>query len=88
MPLCKRLGMEYVDLYQIHRWDPETPIEETLEALNDVVRAGQGPLYRGIQHVRLAVHKGSAARRSARLDAGSSPCRITTTSSIGKKSGK
>ncbi|HVO40819.1 MAG TPA: aldo/keto reductase [Spirochaetia bacterium] len=37
----KRLGMEYVDLYQIHRWDPETPIEETLEALNDVVRSGK-----------------------------------------------
>jgi 1-deoxyxylulose-5-phosphate synthase len=37
----KRLGTDYVDLYQIHRWDPETPIEETLEALNDVVRAGK-----------------------------------------------
>ncbi len=37
----KRLGMDYVDLYQIHRWDYETPIEETLEALNDVVRAGK-----------------------------------------------
>ncbi len=37
----KRLQMDYVDLYQIHRWDPETPIEETLEALNDVVRAGK-----------------------------------------------
>jgi len=37
----KRLGMDYVDLYQIHRYDPETPIEETLEVLNDVVRAGK-----------------------------------------------
>jgi 1-deoxyxylulose-5-phosphate synthase len=37
----KRLGMDYVDLYQIHRWDPETPIEETLQALHDVVRAGK-----------------------------------------------
>lgn len=37
----KRLGVDYVDLYQIHRWDPDTPIEETLEALNDVVRAGK-----------------------------------------------
>ncbi|KQT47574.1 alcohol dehydrogenase [Aureimonas sp. Leaf454] len=36
-----RLGTDHVDLYQIHRWDPETPIEETLEALNDVVRAGK-----------------------------------------------
>jgi aryl-alcohol dehydrogenase-like predicted oxidoreductase len=37
----ERLGMDYVDLYQIHRWDPHTPIEETMEALNDVVRAGK-----------------------------------------------
>ncbi|WP_297697141.1 aldo/keto reductase [Phenylobacterium sp.] len=37
----QRLGMDYVDLYQIHRFDYETPIEETLEALNDVVRAGK-----------------------------------------------
>ena len=36
-----RLGMDYVDLYQIHRWDPETPIEETMEALHHVVKAGK-----------------------------------------------
>jgi len=36
-----RLGTDYVDLYQIHRWDYETPIEETLEALNDIIRAGK-----------------------------------------------
>ena len=42
----KRLGMDYVDLYQIHRFDPLTPMEETLEALNDVVRAGKA-LYIG-----------------------------------------
>ena len=37
----RRLGTDYVDLYQIHRWDPATPIEETLEALHDVVKAGK-----------------------------------------------
>lgn len=37
----QRLGMDYVDLYQIHRWDYNVPIEETMEALNDVVRAGK-----------------------------------------------
>ena len=37
----RRLGTDYVDLYQIHRWDPSVPIEETLEALHDVVRAGK-----------------------------------------------
>jgi len=42
----RRLGMDYVDLYQIHRFDPRTPIEETLEALHDVVKAGKA-LYIG-----------------------------------------
>lgn len=42
----KRLGTDYVDLYQIHRFDYETPLEETLDALNDVVRAGKA-LYLG-----------------------------------------
>src|SRR3954447_6377806 len=37
----KRLGTEYVDLYQIHRWDNQTPIEETMAALHDVVKAGK-----------------------------------------------
>src|SRR6266576_6432356 len=37
----ERLGLDYVDLYQIHRWDPLTPIEETMAALHDVVRAGK-----------------------------------------------
>src|SRR3981189_3350575 len=37
----RRLGMDYVDLYQIHRFDHDTPIEETLEALHDVVKAGK-----------------------------------------------
>lgn len=42
----RRLGTDYVDLYQIHRFDPRTPIEETMEALTDVVRAGKA-LYLG-----------------------------------------
>ncbi len=37
----RRLGIDHVDLYQIHRWDPATPIEETMEALHDVVRSGK-----------------------------------------------
>jgi 1-deoxyxylulose-5-phosphate synthase len=36
-----RLGLDYVDLYQIHRWDPLTPIEETMDALHDVVKSGK-----------------------------------------------
>ncbi len=42
----RRLGTDYVDLYQIHRYDPETPLDETLEALHDVVKAGKA-LYIG-----------------------------------------
>ena len=37
----RRLGIDYIDLYQIHRFDPRTPIEETMEALHDVVKAGK-----------------------------------------------
>ena len=37
----KRLRTDHVDLYQIHRWDNDTPIEETMQALHDVVRAGK-----------------------------------------------
>jgi aryl-alcohol dehydrogenase (NADP+) len=37
----KRLGTDYIDLYQIHRWDPETPIEETMEALDHLVKVGK-----------------------------------------------
>ena len=43
--LC-RLNMDYIDLFQIHRWDPDTPIEETMEALHDIVKAGKA-LYIG-----------------------------------------
>ena len=46
----RRLGTDYVDLYQIHRWDSTTPIEETMEALNDVVRAGKA-LYIGASNL-------------------------------------
>jgi len=55
----RRLGTDYVDLYQIHRWDDSTPIEETLDALNDVVRAGEGALHRRLIHVCLAVCTGA-----------------------------
>src|SRR5580765_1515453 len=37
----QRLGLDYVDLYQIHRWDPATPIDETMEVLHEVVRSGK-----------------------------------------------
>jgi aryl-alcohol dehydrogenase-like predicted oxidoreductase len=53
----KRLGTDYVDLYQIHRWDYNTPIEETMEALHDLVKAGK-VRYIGASAICMAVLKG------------------------------
>ena len=63
-----RLGMDYVDLYQIHRWDYDTPIEETLEALHDVVKAGKARYIGASSMHRLAVRPRARHRREARLD--------------------
>ncbi len=57
----RRLGTDYVDLYQIHRFDPETPIEETLDALDDLVRR-QGTLYRRFVDVCLAIREHACTR--------------------------
>ena len=56
----QRLQMDYVDLYQIHRWDYETPIEETLEALHDVVKAGKAR-YIGASSMFRAVLQGASS---------------------------
>ena len=84
----RRLGTDYVDLYQIHRWDPDTPIEETMEALHDVVRAGKARYlgassmyawqFAKAQHV---AERATAGRRSSR-------CRTTTTCSTARRSGR
>ena len=71
----RRLGMDYVDLYQIHRWDYETPIAETMEALHDVVKAGKArsalrPCGRGSSRRRCTWPKRTGGRASSR-------CRIT-----------
>ena len=83
----RRLGTDYVDLYQIHRWDYDTPIEETLEALHDVVKSGKAR-YIGASSMFAwqfckALHL--ADRTAGR---GSSPCRTITTCSIARKSGR
>jgi 1-deoxyxylulose-5-phosphate synthase len=83
----ERLGMDYVDLYQIHRWDNRTPIEETMEALHDVMRAGRpgtsGPAAcsSGSSRRRSTSRSGTAGRSSCR-------CRTTTTSSTAKKNAR
>ena len=61
----RRLGMDYVDLLQIHRWDYSTPIEETLEALE----SRQSALYRSLVHACPAVCPGAGASAAERLGA-------------------
>ena len=59
----KRLRTDWIDLYQVHQWDGETPLEETMEALDHLVALRQGPLHRLLELLRLAHHEG--ARRIA-----------------------
>ena len=62
----RRLRTDHVDLYQLHSWDPNTPIDETLQALDDVVRSGQGAV-RGLQQLpRLPTRSQRRSRRGAR----------------------
>ena len=65
----RRLGMDYVDILQIHRWDYNTPIEETLEALNDVVKSRESALYRRVINARFAVCSGTGTPKTAWLGA-------------------
>ena len=65
----RRLGTDYVDLYQIHRWDHRTPIEETLEALHDVVKAGKARYIGASSMYAWQFSKALYTRRGARLDA-------------------
>ena len=64
----RRLGTDYVDLYQIHRWDPKTPIEETLEALHDVVKAGKARYIGASSMYAWQFAKALFLSRAARLD--------------------
>ena len=75
----RRLGTDYVDLYQIHRWDYETPIEETLEALHDVVKAGKARYIGASSMYAWQFAQGALPRRRTTAGRGSSRCRITTT---------
>ncbi len=65
----RRLGMDYVDLYQIHRWDDRTPIEETMEALHDVVRAGKARYIGASSMWAWQFSKAQHVARGQRLDA-------------------
>ena len=82
----RRLGMDYVDLYQIHRFDYDTPIEETLAGARRCRAGRQGALHRRVEHVRLAVREDAGDVCGATAGPASSRCRTTTTSSIARKS--
>jgi aryl-alcohol dehydrogenase-like predicted oxidoreductase len=69
--------MDYVDLLQIHRWDYNTPIEETLEALNDVVKAGKAR-YIGASSMHAPSLLPRWICRHSTAGRALSPCRITT----------
>ena len=71
----RRLGVDYVDLYQCHRPDPETPIEETLRAFDDLVTPGQGALLR-----RVGVDRGAAPGGARHLRSGCGSTRSPPTS--------
>ena len=83
----RRLGTDYVDLYQIHRWDYKTPIEETLEALNDVVRAGKAR-YIGASSMYAWQFAKALATSASHGWAKFVSCRTISTSSTAKRSAK
>ena len=74
----KRLRTDVIDLYQVHQWDGLTPLEETLEALDNLVRAGQGALRRLLQLLRLARDEGDGDRAPRRPHSRSCRSRSTT----------
>ena len=84
----RRLGTDYVDLYQIHRWDYDTPIEETLEALHDVVKAGKARYIGASSMFAWQFCQGALRCRAARLDAVRRRCRTTSTSSTARRSAR
>ncbi len=65
----RRLGTDYIDLYQLHGFDALTPVEETLRTLDDLVRAGKVPLHRLLQLLRLAPDEVARRLREVRLAA-------------------
>ena len=75
----RRLGTDHVDLYQIHRWDPHTPIEETMEALHDVVRAGKARYIGASSMYAWQFAKAQHVADARRLDPVRRACRTTTT---------
>ena len=73
----RRLGTDYVDLYQLHRYDPHTPIDESLEALDTVVRAGKAR-YVGVSNWPAYKVARALGRSESRTSSASTPCSRAT----------
>ena len=84
----RRLRIDYVDLYQIHRFDSETPIEETLDALDDLVRSGKVRYIGASSMYAWQFAQVLDASRTGTAGRGSSRCRTTTTSSTARRSAR
>ena len=84
----RRLGMDYVDLYQTHRWDSRTPIEETMAALHDVVKAGKARYIGASSMYAWQFAKAQHVAERHQLDPVLPPCRTTTTCSTARRSGR
>ena len=65
----RRMGTDYIDLYQVHEWDGQTPLEETLDALDHLVDSGKVRYIGCSNYCRLAAHEGARHLRAARLPA-------------------
>ena len=82
----RRLGTDYIDVYYVHRFDPETPVEETMSCLDDLVRGGK------VRYLGASSMGGGSSRRCStpRRPAGgrrSRPCRTSTTCSSARRNG-
>lgn len=81
-------GTDYVDLYQFHRWNCETPIEETMRALREVVQAGKARQIGASSMYAWRFAKAQHTAGAAGWPPGSRRCRTTTTWCAAKRSGK
>lgn len=64
----KRLNTDHIDIYHMHGFDANTPVEETLRALDDLITAGKDPLYRLLQLLRLAFDEVAFCFRTSRME--------------------
>ena len=82
----RRLGTDHIDIYHVHEWDGQTPVEETLSTLDALVQSGKVRYLAASNYCGLAAHEGAGRRGRAAATSGSSPSRSTTPSRRGTPS--